>query len=42
MGQRVTNPSGEAVTDARERGSADNTMKAGDGDDSGPSQSVSD
>lgn len=28
----MRNPSGEAVTDARERGSADDAMKAGEGD----------
>ena len=28
----LTNPSGEAVTDARERGRADDAMKAGEGD----------
>lgn len=28
----MTNLSGEAVTDARERGSADDAMKAGEGD----------
>ena len=28
----MTNPSGEMVTDARERGSVDDAMKAGEGD----------